>query len=208
MVLVALSLVASVLIIVGCVLWDGSSMAMGLLLGHMRLLVLVFWMTYSFFFGYPTDSGESLVAGTLRRRYYQVSFAAKKPTWGLPPVGRVAALVTARLAVLVLQMSRLLGLVLLLTFPGSFKLQVIGRGFDSPRKLQFSRFFGGEVSDSQSPGVGSVFLLMGIFLGMSMPRGGVLHRVWENASRFVRVEFNACRVKGSGVTCVDKHTSS
>ena len=76
MVFVASSLVALVLIIVGCVLWDGSSMAMGLLLGHMRLLILDFWMTFSFFFGYPTDSGESLV-GTLRMRYCQVSFAAE-----------------------------------------------------------------------------------------------------------------------------------
>ena len=47
-------------------------------------------------FGYPADSGESLVAGTLRRRYCQVSFAAKKPTWGMPLDGRVAASVTAQ----------------------------------------------------------------------------------------------------------------
>ena len=53
-------------------------------------------MTFLILFGYPTGSGESLVAGTLRRRYCKVPFAAQKPTWGMPSDGRVAALVTAQ----------------------------------------------------------------------------------------------------------------
>ena len=33
-------------------------------------------------FGYPTGSEDALIAGRLRMRYCNVSFANKKPTWG------------------------------------------------------------------------------------------------------------------------------
>ena len=44
-------------------------------------------------FGYPVGSGQSLVDGSLRMRYCSANFSHKKPTWGLPHSGGVAALV-------------------------------------------------------------------------------------------------------------------
>ena len=44
-------------------------------------------------FGYPVGSGQLLVDGSLRMRYYSANFSCKKPTWGLPRSGGVAALV-------------------------------------------------------------------------------------------------------------------
>ena len=44
-------------------------------------------------FGYPGGSGQSLVDGSLRMRYCSANFSHKKPTWGLPHSGGVAALV-------------------------------------------------------------------------------------------------------------------
>ena len=46
-------------------------------------------------FGYPSGSGQSLVDGSLRMRYCSANFSRQKPTWGLPPFGGVAALVSA-----------------------------------------------------------------------------------------------------------------
>ena len=46
-------------------------------------------------FGYPSGSGQSLVDGSLRMRYCSANFSHKKPTWGLPHSGGVAALVAA-----------------------------------------------------------------------------------------------------------------
>ena len=46
-------------------------------------------------FGYPSGSGQSLVDGSLRMRYCSNIFLIKKPTWGLPSSGGVAALVSA-----------------------------------------------------------------------------------------------------------------
>ena len=45
-------------------------------------------------FGYPSGSGQSLVDGSLRMRYCSANFSHKKPTWGLPHAGGVAALVS------------------------------------------------------------------------------------------------------------------
>ena len=44
-------------------------------------------------FGYPVGSGQSLVDGSLRMRYCSAKFSCRKPTWGLPHSGGVAALV-------------------------------------------------------------------------------------------------------------------
>ena len=44
-------------------------------------------------FGYPAGSGHLLVDGSLRMRYCSANFSCKKPTWGLPSFGGVAALV-------------------------------------------------------------------------------------------------------------------
>ena len=44
-------------------------------------------------FGYPARSEDALIAGRLRMRYCNVSFANKKPTWGLPREGKVADLI-------------------------------------------------------------------------------------------------------------------
>ena len=44
-------------------------------------------------FGYPVGSGQSLADGSLRMRYCSAIFSQKKPTWGLPHSGGVAALV-------------------------------------------------------------------------------------------------------------------
>ena len=46
-------------------------------------------------FGYSSGSGQSLVDGSLRMRCRSANFSRKKPTWGLPPFGGVAALVFA-----------------------------------------------------------------------------------------------------------------
>ena len=46
-------------------------------------------------FGYPSGSGQFLYDGSLRMRYCSANFSCKKPTWGLPPSGGVAALVSA-----------------------------------------------------------------------------------------------------------------
>ena len=46
-------------------------------------------------FGYPVGSGQLLVDGSLRMRYCSANFSCKKPTWGLPLFGGVAALVRA-----------------------------------------------------------------------------------------------------------------
>ena len=46
-------------------------------------------------FGCPSGSGRSLVDGSLRMRYCSNNFCNKKPTWGLPSSGGVAALVSA-----------------------------------------------------------------------------------------------------------------
>ena len=48
-----------------------------------------------FLFGNPSGSGQSLVDGSLRMRYCSATFSRKKPTWGLPPSGGVAVLVSA-----------------------------------------------------------------------------------------------------------------
>ena len=47
-------------------------------------------------FGYPAGSGHLLVDGSLRMRYCSANFSCKKPTWGLPSFGGVAALVRAQ----------------------------------------------------------------------------------------------------------------
>ena len=46
-------------------------------------------------FGYPSGSGQFLVDGSLRMWYCSANFSHKKPTWGLPHSGGVAALVAA-----------------------------------------------------------------------------------------------------------------
>ena len=48
-----------------------------------------------FLFGYPSGSGRPLVDGSLRMLYCSTNFSHKKPTWGLPQSGGVAALVAA-----------------------------------------------------------------------------------------------------------------
>ena len=48
-------------------------------------------------FGYPAGSEGALIACRLRMRYCNVSFANKKPTWGLPREGKVADLIPKRI---------------------------------------------------------------------------------------------------------------
>ena len=45
-------------------------------------------------FGYPARSGRLLLAGELPLRYYAGNFALRKPSWSLPEVGGVRALLT------------------------------------------------------------------------------------------------------------------
>ena len=201
---------------------------MGLLLGHMRLLVLVFWMTFSYFFGYPTDSGESLVAGTLRMRYSHVSFAAKKPTWRLPPDGRVAALVTSQAGSVGLadvhaagvgvsaDISRIVQAggdwkrIRLTKKTPVFTILPLG-SLEQPIPKRWKRLLShgdlsGDVDAKRRRLASGLGERHGIVFFWGGGGGGLAAR--SHASRFVHVEFNACRVKGSGVTCVDKHTSS
>ena len=49
-------------------------------------------------FGYPARSGPLLLAGELPLRYYSGNFALRKPSWSLPEVGGVQALLTIVLA--------------------------------------------------------------------------------------------------------------
>ena len=74
------------------------------------------------------------------------------------------------------------GLVLIGMFLGRSELENLGRGLDSPGKLQFLVIRNLGIWGTQSLGAGSVFLCMGFPLGRVMPRGGVRHRFWENVT--------------------------
>ena len=84
-------LVAQALIIVGSGLLAGH----GLTSRPLEASGTGFLDDLLFLFGYPSGSGQSLVYGTLRMRYCSANFSDKKPTWGLPPSGGVATLVSA-----------------------------------------------------------------------------------------------------------------
>ena len=75
----------------------GISVVMVLLLRHVKLLLLIFWMSFLFLFGYPSASGADLLAGTLALRYYSESFARRVPTWCLPGGGSIASFLAGNL---------------------------------------------------------------------------------------------------------------
>ena len=119
-------------------------------------------------------------------RYCQVSFAAEKPTWGLPPGGPVAALVAAQASSV-----------------GPADVQAAGVGAPSGVSRAFRA--GGDWKRLRLTKKTPVFRISHLghqgqpiprlwkrlhsqgreggergVLGTLMPRGGVLHRVWEN----------------------------
>ena len=71
----------------------GSTVVTVLQLSVWRPLKLAFLDDLLFLPGYRRASGESLLAGTLRMRNCSLNFSTRKPTWGLPADGCVAALV-------------------------------------------------------------------------------------------------------------------
>ena len=96
MVLVGFSLGVLGLIMVVFGILVGKSAVMVLRLGLVRLLLFGFWMSFSFFFGYPVYSGAGLLAGTLPLRYFSESFARRIPTWRLPESGNVVSFLASR----------------------------------------------------------------------------------------------------------------
>ena len=115
-------------------------------------------------FGYPVGSGQSLVDGSLRMRYCSANFSRKKPTWGLPLSGGVAALVRAASVCIPVGNSsgseKLLGIGTLVT--------MIERGYDLPKRLMSKSGLGFILGNSQFPSVGRVvywifaFLVVGV----------------------------------------------
>ena len=110
-------------------------------------------------FGYPSGSGQSLVDGSLRMRYCSANFSRKKPTWGLPPFGGVAALVSAvdvHPPVVGLSGSGLSLALETLTM-------VEERGYDLPKRLMCVSVLELILGSSQSQNVGRLTLSGALF---------------------------------------------
>ena len=119
----------------------GRGVVMVLRLGLWRLLELFFWMTY--FLSLVTHL--SLVSHWW---YCSTNFSSKKPTWKLPPLVGVAALVAA---VAVPRIFRTL-----------FFLEVLekveGRGYDLPKRQMCVSVLGSMLGSSQFPNDGRLTL--------------------------------------------------
>ena len=126
-----LCLVALVQIIAGCGIWAGKSVGTVLLLVPKRRRIPSVWI----FCLRSSDTLKScslLLAGELPLRYYSGNFALRKPSWSLPDVGGVQALLSV--LVLVWLSFRLLGVGLTLGVAGLEELEGLGKECDLPRK--------------------------------------------------------------------------
>ena len=75
-------------IIADCGIWAGRKCGHGLTSRPRETSDPAFLDSLLEVFGYPARSGRSVLAGDLPLRYYSGNFALRKPSWGLPEVGR------------------------------------------------------------------------------------------------------------------------
>ena len=85
-------------------------------------------------FGFPVKSGSLLLAGELPLRYYSGNFALRKPSWSLPDVGGVQALLSAGGSGVGLVEFSAAGIGLTLGVAGLEELEGLGKECDLPRK--------------------------------------------------------------------------